>query len=171
MQVKNNNSDNNPGQRLDSYPSSKFGVVGVEINGVVVAEFTEVSGLEAEVEVFEYIEGGNNLFTYKLPGRVKYPNVTLRHGITDTTDLWDWFYMVMNRTVEKTKTPKEPIDPIERKNITLIQYDGSGTKKREWNLVNAYPVKWTGPSFKADENAITIEAIELVHQGLTMDKK
>jgi len=165
MQVKNNSSETKPGQRLDSYPSSKFGVVGVEINGVVVAEFTEVSGLEAEVEVFEYIEGGNNLFTHKLPGRVKYPNVTLKHGITDTTDLWDWFYMVMNRKAEEGK------EPIEHKNITLVQYNDSVTVKRRWHLANAYPVKWTGPSFKADENAITIEAIELVHQGLTMDKK
>ncbi len=155
-------------KRLDSYPSSKFAVVGVEINGEVIAEFTEVSGLEAEVDVFEYEEGGNNLFIHKLPGRVKYPNVTLKHGITDTTDLWDWFNMIMSRTVEKGKTY---IDSIACKNITLKLYDGSGTVRREWHLTNAYPVKWTGPSFKADENAITIEAIELVHQGLTMDKK
>jgi len=155
-------------KRLDSYPSSKFAVVGVEINGEVIAEFTEVSGLEAEVDVFEYEEGGNNLYVYKLPGRVKYPNVTLKRGITDTTDLWDWFYSIMNRT-GGSKTPTEPrIDPIERKNITLILYDSSGTVRREWELINAYPVKWTGPSFKADENAITIEAIELVHQGWTM---
>lgn len=172
MAAKGNQSDTKTAKRFDSYPSSKFGVVGVEINGEEIAEFTEVSGLEAEVEVFEYEEGGNNLYTYKLPGRVKYSNVTLKHGITGSTDLWDWFYMIMNRTHQQSKTPKEPrIDPIERKNITLKLYDGSGTAvRREWHLNNAYPVKWTGPSFKADENAITIEAIELVHQGFTVKK-
>ena len=162
MPVNNNNSQTRTAERFDAYPSSKFGVIGVEINGVVVAEFTEVSGLEAEVEVFEYIEGGNNLFTYKLPGRVKFPNVSLKHGITDSTDLWDWFEMIVYRKGEENR------EPVERKNITIVQYDESVKERRRWNLTNAYPVKWTGPSFKADDNTVAIEAIELAHQGLSM---
>jgi phage tail-like protein len=162
MPKNDDNSQTRTAKRFDGYPSSKFGIVGVEIKGVIVAEFTEVSGLEAEVEVFEYIEGGNNLFTHKLPGRVKFPNVVLKRGLTDSTDLWDWFHMIMYRTGEETK------EPVERKNVSIVQYDESEKERRRWNLTDAYPVKWTGPSFKADDNAIAIEALELAHKGLSM---
>ena len=168
MPGNNNDSQTRTAKRFDGYPSSKFGIVGVEIKGVIVAEFTEVSGLEAEVEVFEYIEGGNNLFTHKLPGRVKFPNVTLKRGITDSTDLWDWFQMIVDRKPEENKEAAGR-KPVERKNLIIVQYDGSETVQRRWVLTNAYPVKWTGPSFKADENAITIETIELAHQGLKLE--
>ncbi len=138
------------GKRTDGLATAKF---GVEIGAIVMAEFTEVSGLEVQLEILEYQEGGNNLFTHKLPGRVKFPNVTLKSGVTATNELWEWF-------------EKGTYGKIERKNMSIILYDQTNAEVRRWNLINAYPIKWTGPSFKAAENAVSIEALEFVHEGI-----
>lgn len=149
------------GQRIDGVSTSLF---GVEIGNVVLAEFTEASGLEAEIEVFEYEEGGNNLYTYKLPGRVKFPNVTLKRGITESNDLWDWFQSVMYRKAGNTGGNSSS---IERKEVSIVLYDHTGSSPvRRWNLTKAYPIKWTGPSFNADENAISVETLVLAHEGM-----
>jgi phage tail-like protein len=170
MATFKNNNQKKPGQRTDAFSNYAFGVIGVEIDNVEIAEFTEVSGLEAEVEVYTHEEGGNNLFTHKLPGRVKYPNVVLKRGIAETTDLWDWFHNVMYRKTAETE--KKDIGPLSigRKNITLVLYDQKGARRRVWELTKAYPVKWKGPSFKASDNGISIEEIELVHKGITTGK-
>ena len=62
----------------------------VEIGSEVVANFQECTGLTMEVEVQEYVEGGNNEFVHKLPGRVKYTNITLKRGVTDNAQFSAW---------------------------------------------------------------------------------
>ena len=142
----------NAGKRVEAFPSAKF---GVSIENVVTAEFTEASGLEAQIEILEYQEGGNNLFVHKLPGRVKFPNVTLKRGMTASNDLWDWFQQVMNRQ-------------IQRQNISIVLYGQDGSEVRRWDLEKAYPIKWSGPPFKASDNLVSIESIEFAHEGMTI---
>ncbi|MBE0480419.1 MAG: phage tail protein [Dehalococcoidia bacterium] len=139
------------GTRFDPLTSARF---CVEIGNIQQAGFTEASGLEAEIEVMEYQEGGNNLFTHKLPGRVKFPKVTLKRGITVSNDLWEWFEEVTYRK-------------IKRKNISIVLYDHKRIEVRRWNLTNAYPTKWSGSSHKAGENTISIETLEFAHEGLS----
>ena len=139
------------GKRVDPLANRRF---YIEIANVAEAEFSEASGLEAEVEVFEYQEGGCNSYTHRLPGRVKFPNVVLKRGMTESLDLWKWF-----EDVTQAK--------IQRMDVGIVLYDET-TKmaKRRWTLERAYPVKWVGPSFKASDNAIAIETLELAHEGL-----
>lgn len=140
------------GERVDPYLTSKF---HVEIQGIEQAAFRECSGLQVETEVFEYEEGGLNEYVHRLPGRTKVSNVTLKQGVTDSRELWDWY-----RDVVQGK--------IERKNFSVVQYDLKGNEVMRWTFVDAYPVKWSGPGFKADENAITIETLELAHRGMDL---
>lgn len=63
----------------------------VEIDGLVIANFAECTGLSVETEVFEYAEGGLNANTHRLPVRTKYGNITLRRGIITGVELFDWF--------------------------------------------------------------------------------
>jgi phage tail-like protein len=125
----------------------------VEIHGIVIAGFSEVSGLQAEVEVETIEEGGVNEYVHKFPKKVKYSNIVLKRGLTDSSALWDW-----NREVTNGK--------INRKSGAIILLDLEGKQKWRWNFKNAYPVKWSGPEFKADSNAVAIEVLELVHEGL-----
>ncbi len=139
-------------QRIDPYPAFKF---YVEIGNITHAVFSECSGLEAEVEVMEYEEGGWNDYVHKLPGRVKYSDITLKRGVATSDDLWEWY----EKTLQGT---------IERKNVTILLYDTSGTEYRRWKFEDAYPIKWTGPTFNAGENTAAIETLVLTHRGMQL---
>lgn len=125
----------------------------VEIDGLVVGGFSDVSGLQVEVEAEDYREGGLNGYTHKFLKGTKYPPLVLKRGLTDSDILWQW-----HRNVVEGK--------IRHKNGSIILIDVSGNEKWRWNFHQAFPVKWIGPDFKADGNAVAIESLELVHQGI-----
>jgi len=116
-----------------------------------VGYFTEVSGLGAEIETMTYTEGGRNDSVHKLPTRMKHPNLVLKRGVTTVKDLQEWL--------------QDSFMGPDRKEITLTMYNQALEKVRAWSFKDAYPVKWTGPSFNAGQNAVATEAIEIVHSG------
>ena len=125
----------------------------VEFASDVVGGFQECTGLQAETEVMEWMEGGENSTILKFPGRIKYGNITLKHGMTQSPDLWLWFLRVLRGT-------------FERRPITVILLDPSGGRARTWNFSRAFPVRWTGPEFKASSNTVAVESVEFAHEGL-----
>ena len=139
-------------QRRDPHTTYVF---CVDIAGNAAAEFTECSGLEMSVKYDEVREGGQNEFVHRLPGRVEYGNLVLKRGYATTNELMDWCLSVLNRR------------QIQRRDVTvaLMSLDNS-QRLFQWTFLGAYPVKWSGPSFKAGEAAIAIETLELAHQGL-----
>jgi phage tail-like protein len=138
------------GQRNNPFPSYNF---AVEIEGLVSASFSEVSGLGLEIEVNEYREGGQNEFIHKRAGSTKYPNLILKRGMNVITELWDWYWKVANGT-------------IQRKNLSVVMMDASGQEWRRWNFEQAYPVKWVGPDLRGNSNEIAVESLEFAHKGL-----
>jgi phage tail-like protein len=127
----------------------------VEIGSEVVANFQECSGLTVEVEVQEYVEGGNNEFVHKLPGRMKFPNITLKRGFTDNAQFMNWRPKIEGGKIK-----------VERKNLSIILFTHGGETVKRWEISDAYPVKWTGPDLKATSMEILIESVELAHTGL-----
>lgn len=125
----------------------------VDIPGGAQAAFAECSGLEVETEVFEYQEGGVNDFVHRLPGRTKVTDITLKRGMTNSRDLWDWYAKTVNGKVE-------------RKDISIILLGQDGKQVMRWNIAKAYPIKWSGPTVKADDHSIAIEQLKLAHRGL-----
>lgn len=140
------------GERGDPYLTSKF---WIEIQGIDQASFAECSAPQVETEVMEYQEGGLNEYVHKLPGRSKVSNVTLKRGITESPELWDWYRDVLQGKVE-------------RKNVSIVVYDLEGEEVLRWTFIDAYPVKWTGPTFNADANAVCVETLELAHRGMAL---
>lgn len=138
------------GERKDPYFSFRF---LAEIEGLVVGGFSEVSGLQVEIETEDYREGGVNDYIHKLPKITKHPNITLKRGITDTDVLWKWNQDVVN-------------GKIEPKSGRIILLDSEGNEKWRWTFEDAYPIKWSGPDFKADSTTVAIETLELVHKGI-----
>lgn len=140
------------GSRHDPYSGYNF---AVEINGLEAGGFQEVTGLQAEIEVQEYREGGNNEYLLKFAGPVKYSaNLVLKRGFADQRALFGWYWDVMHGTVE-------------RKNVSVLLLDSAGAEKHRWNFEKAYPVKWVGPDFKAAASEVAVETLELVHNGLS----
>jgi phage tail-like protein len=136
----------------DGIPSCRFYVA---FGGETKAVFTELTGLAMELAVEDFEEGGNNGFVHRLPGRCKVSNITLKRGMTTSNEFLAWMFEMAKGT-------------IKRKNVTVSLYYANRTPAMEWSFANAYPVKWTGPQFKADDTAVAIETVELAHSGMTV---
>lgn len=142
------------GDRKDPFRSFNF---SVELDGITRASFRECSGLDASQDPIEYREGTEGPTARKLPGLNKYSNITLKWGMTDDTELWAWR--------KKAMTGK-----VERKNGSIVLLDESGEEKLRWNFREAWPIKWTGPSFNATGNEVAIESLEIAHEGLELQE-
>lgn len=125
----------------------------VEIDGLLVAGFTEVSGLQSEVEVEEFREGGVNEYVHMLPRITKYPNIVLKRGVTSSDNLWSWYEKVTEGN-------------INRKNGSIILLSQQGLELWRWNFFEAYPVKWVGPELKSSSSEVAVETLEITHKGL-----
>ncbi|NOS89435.1 MAG: phage tail protein [Methylococcaceae bacterium] len=137
--------------RPDPYRVYKF---KVEIDGITRGGFREASGLDSSQDPIEYREGTDPLHAKKLPGLNKSSNISLKWGVSDDNELWEW--------------RKKCIDgKVERKNGSIVLYNDAGEEKHRWNFVEAWPTKWTGPSFNATGNEVAIDAIEIAHEGIT----
>jgi len=117
-----------------------------------IGEFRECTGLSVEREVLEYTEGGNNDFVYKLPGRLKFPNLVLKRGSTNQTELLKWFMDVRTS--------------LQLRAVTVALVDETGKDAQVWAFKDAYPVKWTGPNLNAGSDTAATESLEIAHGGL-----
>jgi phage tail-like protein len=136
--------------KADPYRNCNF---LVEIDGITQAGFTDCTGFGASNDPIEYREGGENTTVRKLPGMTKYNNITLKWGLTDSRELYDWFRSVVR-------------GDIQRKNGSIIVLDLAGQEKVRWNFFSAWPAKWDGPDFTAKGNDVAIETLELAHEGV-----
>lgn len=128
----------------------------VTIDGLDAGGFSEINGFDATFDVVEYREGDDQYLTpMKLPGLMKYGNVTMKWGVHDNTVLYDWLMATYNRESTEVKT------------ITIDLLDEGGSVAASWQLVNAWPVKYTAPDFNATASEVAYESVEFAHEGLT----
>ena len=130
----------------------------VEVQGVVRGFFTECTGLGSEHEVIEHkvvTEQGQEI-VMKIPGRLKWENITLKRGITSAMDIWDWRKQVEDGNVADA-----------RHDGSITMYDQELNPVARWEFQNAWPVKVTGPQPKADSNEIGVEELTLAHEYIS----
>jgi phage tail-like protein len=139
------------GTWTDPYRAYNF---KLEIQGVTEGHFTECSGLNVRVQAIPYREAGTGQIVHYLPGRVEYGQVTLRYGLTASTQLWDWLMNVARGQVERRNV-----------SILMIGEDGS-TPVLQWNLLSAWPSAWQGALLDALGQEAAIESISLVFESL-----
>jgi phage tail-like protein len=143
------------------YPPVSFNFE-VKIAGISSANdssFSEASGLESEREVVEIVEGGENRFSHRLPGRGKFGNLVLKRGVmVSSSALFDWCKEILEADLGKALKPKD-ID------VSLLDPDGSPLMT--WNLTKAWPVKWNVAGFNAQESKIAVEKLEFAFAHLS----
>ena len=138
---------------MASTPYGKFRYK-VEIDGLEAGGFSEASGFDASIDVIEYREGDMVQTPMKLPGLKKYGNITLKQGVADSMVMYEW----MIAGVE---------GEVERKTITITILDETETATASWQVINAWPAKYTAPDFNATASEVAIEALEIAHEGMT----
>ena len=130
---------------------------GIEVSGIISGYFTEASGLGSEHEVIEHkivIPEGREIIR-KIPGRLKWGDITLKRGITANMDFWDWRKQVEDGQVASA-----------RRNGSIVMYDETFTEVARWNFENGWPSKVTGPSVNTTSNEVGIEEATIVHEGI-----
>lgn len=140
------------------YPYGKYRYK-VEIEGLAAGGFSEVTGFDASVDVIEYREGDMVTTPMKLPGLKKYGNITLKKGIIDSGVLFDWIAEGINGAVTR------------KKSITITIINEAGEDKASWQVIKAWPVKYTAPDLNATSSEAAVESIEIAHEGMTRVKK
>lgn len=131
--------------RVDPYKNFRF---VVEIDGIQQAGFSECSGLGSRIAVIEYREGGEPVRVRKLAGRISYNDITLRWGITNSRELYDWYRAGLTGQVD-------------RRTVSIVLLDDAGNSVVRWVAVEAWPSRWDGPTLNALGNAVAIESLTL----------
>lgn len=137
--------------RNDPYRNFRF---RLEIDGITQAGFNECTFGDTTTEPVEYREGTDPTHTRKLSGQTKYGNVTLKWGITDSMELYDWFRAVVDAGALDN-----------RKNLAITLVDEAGNDKSRWELVEAWPTKYDPTDFNAKGNDVAIETLEIVTES------
>jgi phage tail-like protein len=114
-------------------------------------QFQSVSGLNVELETEQVAEGGENRFKHKLPVSTRYPNLVLKRGIKVDSALTKW-----------CREALEDFD-IKPTNITISLLNENHEPLMTWNVVHAYPLKWSVSEFNAEKSQLAIESIELAY--------
>jgi len=132
------------------YLGSQF---GLEIDGVELARFTAVSGLgyESEVVTFQDTLADGKVITRKRPGRISFPDIVLKRGLSSDNSLVEWYQTVVDGQVE-------------RKSGSVVIYDQTSTEIGRWNFENGWIAKWSASDLDAGSDDIMIEEVTIAHE-------
>lgn len=139
----------------NTYPLPKFHF-RVEWGGERLG-FTEVTGLDMQVEAIEYREGSSPEYSkIKMPGMHKFSNITLKRGsVAGDSDFYKWV-----NTINLTQA--------ERRDVIISLLNEAHSPVITWKAKNTFPIKVQASDLKADGNEVAIETLELAHEGLSL---
>lgn len=141
------------GKRDDPYQQFNF---LVEIDGISRAGFMECSGATTDTDPVDYREGADiNLNVRKLSGLRKYTNIVLKRGYTKDKTLWAWRKKIIN-------------GDMDRRSADIVLLDEARNEVLRWRLREAWISKWESGPFDAKGNAVLVETVELMHEGLEL---
>lgn len=141
------------GTRIDPYGQFNF---LIEIDGVIKGGFTEASGLTTDSNIIEYREGNEAQgTTRKLPGLIKYNNISLKRGWTQDRSLWEWRKKVIDGKTERTSG-------------SIILLDEARQPAIRWDFREGWPSKWEGPALNGKTSEVAVETLEIAHEGLEL---
>jgi phage tail-like protein len=129
----------------------------VELDGVDIGAFKEASGIESETEIIEYKEATEKgkMIIRKVPGAMKWSEITLKKRIDASTELWDWRRQVEEGDIDSA-----------RRTGSIVLYDSKHDEVARWNFEAAWPSKWKGADLDAGEDQVAVEEITITHERL-----
>lgn len=133
----------------------------LEVNKLPVGYFSEIDGIGSETEIIEHktLDKNGVEVIQKIPGRLKWNDVTLKRGITNSLAIYEW------RTLVELGKMKDA-----RLNCTIKMKDRDYSDAAEWTFDNAWPSKVSGPNLRADSTEVGVEELTLVHEGMRRTK-
>ncbi len=130
-----------------------FFAAGVEPNSLDI-RFQRVRGLSATVETAPQQEGGQNLYTQKLPRGIDYGNLVLERG------------RVVGSPLDAELQAAFSLFRFVPSNVVVILFGDQGVPKAAWLFLRAYPVKWSTSDLDADDKKVVIDTLELAYSRM-----
>ena len=127
----------------------------LEIDGIAQAAFSEVAIGETTTEAIDYREGNEPTHVRKLSGLTKFGNITLKRGITDSLDIWNWHREILAGQIQSN-----------RKQVIIVAQDEAGGDKARFVVSEAWPMKYDPSDLNGKGNEVFIELLELVNEGI-----
>lgn len=131
----------------------------LDINQITQAFFSEVAIGETTTEPIDYREGNEPTRVRKLPGLTKYGAITLKWGVTDSMELYNWHKKIVDGQIKD-----------QRKKVTIVVMDEAGTDKASYVIEEAWPSKYDPSDLNGKGNEVFIESLEITHEGLERRK-
>src|SRR5688500_59868 len=138
--------------RIDPLRNFRF---RLEIDGIQQAAFSEVAIGETTTDAIDYREGNEPTHVRKLSGLTKYGNITLKWGITDSVELYNWHKAIVAGQIQQN-----------RKTVSIVVLDETGADKARFMVSNAWPMKYDPTDLNAKGNEVLIELLELANEGI-----
>lgn len=128
----------------------------VTLDWADIGLWTECSGLEVSYEVEDYVEGGQNFFVHKLPGRMNFTPITLKRPLDkDSGKLRKYVASVI-------------IGSAARSTASITVYDADLEAVMSWNFIDVVPKSWKGPTFNVAEEKVALEEFVFEHHGFDL---
>jgi len=139
-------------KRIDPYRNFRF---QVEVDSLNIGAFSDVTIPDSTSDVVDYRDGNDPPFLRKLPGLTKHAVLTLKKGVIDKIDLFEW-----RKQVEEGKMDKA------RRALAVILMDEEGNAAARWDFTNAWPSKYDAPDLTAKGNDVAIETLEITFEEM-----
>lgn len=121
---------------------------------IAAGQFSEVTGLGADLEVLAHAEGGRNDYVHQLPVRHTYPRIVLTRGVVRDPGLFFWYQAGMSRSIGA------------RRDGAIVLLTAMGVPAVGWIFRGGLAAAWKGPQLKGGDSQVAVESIEIAHEGL-----
>ena len=130
-----------------------------EVDGVEIGAFSEVSRALGPADRRGGDRGGQQRVRIRLPGALKWQNLVLKRGVTDSNSLFEWITSCSGEGFAGNQ------NKVKRLTGSVVLYDSMAAPVRQWDFHDAMPVRWSGPQLAAGSNALAQEELEVSHGG------
>jgi len=144
-------------KRVSQYVTTNRFYVEMTDSNTIAASFSECTGLSVQIKKEVYFEGGLNDQQRVRLGHAEFADVTLKRGLTDDIEFWDWASQIFQGKKS-------------RRNVNILVFNQAGSIMQSWTLIGAVPVTWKTPALQANGNAAAIEELTLAYEGLKVGK-
>lgn len=133
---------------------------GLEVDGVVIKQISEVSGLKMEQDVIELKQNtaDGKYVIKKLPGRPKAGEITLTRGLTADNSFEKW---IKDSHLGKMGDA--------RKGGAIIVYDYEGNALKRYKLTNAWAKSLEIGSLKAGDTSVLTEKLVVTYEQMEVE--
>ena len=146
--------------------------------------FTSVSGLAVTTDSIPYREGGFNTVPHQIPGQTSFPPVTLQRGVVlGSRQNWDWMRTLFATVTAATTTRKlttnfrcdlevavlaHPVPATDPSLVGALNGANDFVAMR-YKIFNAWPTSVAYSDLNAGDNALLVEQMALVHEGIDLN--